>query len=63
MRHHAKEKYPQTGLWWNKTITMTTPISLESLMSKEWPMSMDDGDMRKLSVRMDPNNEDSTRVK
>ena len=32
-------------------------------MVKELPMSLDDGDMRKLSVRTDPTNEDSTCVK
>ena len=32
-------------------------------MVKEMPMSLDYGDMRKLSVRTDPKNEDSTHVK
>ena len=32
-------------------------------MVKERPVSLDDGDMRKLSVRADPTNEDLNRVK
>ena len=32
-------------------------------MTKERPVSLDDGDMHKLSVRMDPTNEDSNHVK
>ena len=36
---------------------------MEDLIVKELPLSLDDSDMRKLSVRTDPTNEDSTRVK
>ena len=36
---------------------------MENFMVKELPVSLDYGDMRKLSVRTDPTNEDSTRVK
>ena len=32
-------------------------------MVKELPLSLEDGEMRKLSVRIDPTNEDSTCVK
>ena len=32
-------------------------------MVKELTLSLEDGDMRKLSVRTDPSNEDSTRIK
>ena len=32
-------------------------------MVKELPVSLDDGDMRKISGQTDPTNEDSTRVK
>ena len=32
-------------------------------MVKELPSSIEDGDMHKLSVRTDPTNEDSTRIK
>ena len=32
-------------------------------MVKELPLSLEDGDMRELSVRTDPSNEDSTRIK
>ena len=36
---------------------------MENFMVKELPVSLDYGDMRKLSVWTDPTNEDSTRVK
>ena len=32
-------------------------------MVKELPVSLDDGDMRKLLVQTDPTNEDSNRIK
>ena len=32
-------------------------------MVKELPLSIEDGDMRELSVRTDPTNEDSTPIK
>ena len=63
MRHHAKEKSPQTDRGCTKAINVTAPISLEDLMFKERPVSLDDGDMRELSVQTDPANEYLTRVK
>ena len=63
MRHHAKEKSPRTDRGWTKAINVTAPISLEDLMVKERPVSLDDGDMRELLVRTDPTNEDLTRIK
>ena len=63
MRHHAKEKSPRTDRGWTKAINVTAPISLEDLMVKERPVSLDDGNMRELLVQTDPTNEDSTRIK
>ena len=36
---------------------------MEDLMVKELPLSLEDSDMRELSVHTDPTNEDSTRIK
>ena len=63
MRHNAKEKSPRTNCGLTKSINVTAHISLEDLMVKERPVSLDDGDMRRLSVQTDPTNENSTRVK
>ena len=63
MPRHGKENSLQNDHGWTKAIKLTTPISLEDLMVNELPVSLDDGDMRKLSVQRDPTNEDSTRVK
>ena len=63
MPRHKKEKSPQKYHGWTKARKVTAPISLEELMVKELPLSLDDGDMRKLSVRTDPTNEDSTHIK
>ena len=58
-----KDKPPRVDCYWIKSRKLNAPISLEDLMVKEVPLSLEDGDMRKLSVRTDPTNEDSTRVK
>ena len=63
MKHHAKEKYQQTDRGWTKSRNVTATIRMEELMVKGRPVSLDDGDMRELSVWMDPTNEDLTRVK
>ena len=63
MRHHGKEKSPLTDCGWTKAINVTAPISLENLMVKERPVSLEDGYMRKPLVQKDRTNEDSTRVK
>ena len=63
MPRHEKEKPPRNDCGWTKARKVTVPISIEDLMVKELPVSLEDGDMRKLSVRTDPTNEDSTRVK
>ena len=63
MRHHVKDKFPQTDRWWTRSRNVTAPISLEVLMFKERPVSLDDAVMRKILVRTDPTNWDLTRVK
>ena len=42
---------------------MTALISLEELMAKEWPVSLNNSDMYELLVQTDPTNEDSTHVR
>ena len=44
-------------------IYINSLIILEDLLLKELPTSLEDGDMRELSVCTDPTNENSTRVK
>ena len=63
MAHSKKEKYPQIDRFWTKAIEVNVPISFEDLIVNELPTSLEDGDMRKLSVCMDPTHEDSTHVK
>ena len=63
MSRHEKEKSPQNDRGWTKARKLNAPISLEDLMVKELPLSLDDGDMRKISVRTDLTNEDLTHVK
>ena len=63
MPRHEQEKSSQNGRGWTKARKVTAPISMEDLMVKELPVSLDDGDMRKLSFRKDPTNEDLNRVK
>ena len=63
MEGSEKEKPPRIYCGWTKARNTNVSISLEELMVKELPLSLEDGDMRKLSVSTDPTNEDSTRVK
>ena len=58
-----KEKSPLIDWGWKKPRNLNAPISLEYLMVKELPLSLEDGDMRTLLVCTDPTNEDLTRVK
>ena len=60
---HKKENSQQTYRGWTKDRKVTTTISLEESMVKELSVSLEDCDMRKLSVQTDPTNEDSTCVK
>ena len=63
MARNKKEKSPQVNCDWKKSRKVNAPISLKYLMVKELPLSLEDGYMRELSVRTDPSNENSTRVK
>ena len=63
MTSHKKEKSPQTDRGRTKDRKVTATISLEESMVKELSVSLDDGDMRKLSVRTYPTNFYSNRVK
>ena len=60
MQNRSPQK---TDRGWTKARNVTALISLEELMAKEWPVSLDNGDMHKLLVRTDPTNENSTHVK
>ena len=46
-----------------KKRNVNAPIIIEDLMVKELHLSLDDGDMRNLSVCTDPTDEDSTYIK
>ena len=46
-----------------KARKLNAPIILEDLMVKEIPLTLEDGDIRELSVLTDPTNEDSTHIK
>ena len=63
MARREKENNPQIDRGCTKSRKVNAPISLEELMVKELLLSLEDGDMRKLSVHTDPTNEDSTRAK
>ena len=63
MTHIEKDRSARVNCDWTRARKINEPIILEDLMVKELPSPLDDGDMRKLSVRTDPSNEDSTRVK
>ena len=63
MARSEKEKSPRFNYDWKIARKVNSPISLEYLMVKKLPLSLEDGYMRKLSVRKDPSNEDSNHVK
>ena len=48
---------------WKKARKVNASIINKELMVKELPSSLEDSDIRKLSVLIDPTNEDSTRIK
>ena len=58
-----KNKAPRNDRGWKKARNLTAPVSLEDLMVKELPLSLEDGDMRELSVHTDPTKEDLACVK
>ena len=63
MSRSEKENYPRIDRSWKKAREVNVPIILEELAVKELPLSLEDGDMCKLSVRTDPTNEDLTCVR
>ena len=63
MARSKKEKSSRVDCDCKKASKVNAPIILEDLIVKELTLSLEDGDMRKLSVRTDPTNEDSTCVK
>ena len=44
MPRHEKENTPRNDHGWTKIKKVNAPISLEDLMVKELPLSLDDGD-------------------
>ena len=62
MTRSKKDKSPRIDRDWTKSRNLNVPISLEDLMVKELPLSLDDGDMCKLSVSTHSTNEDSTCI-
>ena len=63
MASSEKDKSTQVNHDWTKSRKVNAPISLEDLMVNELPLSLEDGDIREMSVLTDPTNEDSTRIK
>ena len=63
MARNKKEKSTRVNCDWKKLKKVNAPISLKDLMVEELPLLLKEGDMRKMSVRTDPTNEDSTRIK
>ena len=63
MASSEKYKSPRVNCDWKKTRKVNAPISIKDLMVNELPQSINDRNMRKLSLHTDPSNEDSTRVK
>ena len=58
-----KDKSTRVNCYRKKARKVNVPIIIEDLTVKELPLSLEDGDMRKLSVNTDPSNEHSTRIK
>ena len=63
MARSEKDKYLRVNCDWTKARKVNSPISLDEFMVNELSLSLEGGDMRKLSVRTDPSNEYSTRFK
>ena len=63
MARSNKDKSTRVNCDYKKARKVNAPISLEDLMVKEVPSSLEDGDIHKLSVLIDLTNEDSTRIK
>ena len=63
MARSKKGKSTQVNRDWKKSRKVNAPIIIKELMVKEIPSSLEDGDIRELSVLTDPTNEDSTCIK
>ena len=63
MARSKKYQSKRVNCDWTKARKVNAPISLKYLIAKELTSSLEEGDMRKLSVHTDPTNEDSTRIK
>ena len=63
MARSNKDKFTQVNCEWNKARKENASIILDNLMVKELPSSIEDSDIRELSVITDPANEDSTCIK
>ena len=63
MARSEKDKYTRANSNWTKEREVNAPISIKYLMVKELTSSLEDGDISKLSVLIDPINEDSTPIK
>ena len=63
MIRSGKDKYTRVNRDWKKARTVNGLISLKDLMVKEATLSLEEGEISKLSVFTDSTNEDSTRIK
>ena len=63
MARSKKDKSTRVNSDWTKSRKVTAPISLKDLMVKEVPLSLEESDIRELSVLTDLTNEDSTCIK
>ena len=58
MAHNVKDKSTRVNCDWTKARNVNVPISFRYFMVKEVKFSLEDSDIRKLSVLTDPANED-----
>ena len=63
MERSKKNKSTQVDHDWTKARKVNAPIGLEYLMVKEPPLSLEDDDIRELSVLIYQTNKNSTRIK
>ena len=62
MTRGEKDKSTRVNCDWTKARKVTAPVNLEDSTEKEVQSSLEDGDIRELSVLADPANEDSTYI-
>ena len=58
-----KDKSTRVNRDWTEARKVNAQISLKELLVKEFPSSLEDGEISDLSVLTDPTNEDSTCIK